>query len=190
MRASRVTRSSRSRACSATIASCVGSKRYPSRCTETGRSARPVGLTHENSAPRISRIPGGSAAAASPQPPVVSWSVIASTSTPARWAAATSSAGESVPSEAVEWVCRSISGGDTTGDYVLRPPLSAPPARPRQQAGGARLALLAEHQLGQGLVDLLRARHEVDPVERLDLARRLDDQRAVAEEAAADAALE
>ena len=120
IRASRVTRSSRSRACSATIASCVGSNRYPSRCTDTGRSARPVGLTHENSAPRTSRIPGGSAAAASAQPPVVSWSVIASTSTPARCAAATSSPGESVPSDAVEWVCRSMSGGDTTGGYVTQ----------------------------------------------------------------------
>jgi hypothetical protein len=44
---------------------------------------------------------------------VVSWSVMASTPTPAAAAAATSPAGESVPSETVEWACRSISGAGT-----------------------------------------------------------------------------
>jgi len=44
------------------------------------------------------------AAAASMQPPTVSWSVNASVVTPARAARATSSSGEHFPSEAVEWV--------------------------------------------------------------------------------------
>ena len=49
------------------------------------------------------------ASAASAQPAVVSWSVSASTSRPASAAAATTAAGASVPSEAVECVCRSMS---------------------------------------------------------------------------------
>ena len=48
------------------------------------------------------------AATASACPPVVSWSVSATTSRPAAAALRTSSAGVSVPSEAVEWVCRSM----------------------------------------------------------------------------------
>src|SRR5918999_6173139 len=136
-------------------------------------------------------MPGRSAAAASVQPTVVSWSVIARTSTPAAAATATSSAGLSVPSDAVEWACKSMRG---RGTPEANPPLmgtrSAAPARPREHPGGARLALLPEHELRQRLVDLLGARQVVDPVERLDLARRLHDDRAVAEHAPAQGAPE
>src|SRR4051812_43662124 len=52
--------------------------------------------------------PGGRAASARAQPPVVSWSVSATTSRSAAAALAMSSAGVSVPSETEEWVCRSI----------------------------------------------------------------------------------
>ena len=48
---------------------------------------------------------GGSASA---QPSVESWSVNATTSRPARAAEAITSAGVSVPSETLEWACRSI----------------------------------------------------------------------------------
>ena len=73
------------------------------------------GTTQENSAPRTSDMPAGSAATAASHPPVVSWSVRASTSTPAAAAAATSSAGESVPSELVECVWRSMRGRPIPG---------------------------------------------------------------------------
>jgi flavin reductase (DIM6/NTAB) family NADH-FMN oxidoreductase RutF len=53
-------------------------------------------------------IPDGRAAIASSQPPVVSWSVRAITSRPALAASPMTAAGVSVPSEAVEWVCRSM----------------------------------------------------------------------------------
>ena len=43
-----------------------------------------------------------------PSPAVVSWSVSATTSSPAAAAAATTCAGASVPSDAVEWVWRSM----------------------------------------------------------------------------------
>ena len=46
--------------------------------------------------------------AASSHPAALSWSVIASTSSPARRASATSSVGVLVPSEQLVWVCRSI----------------------------------------------------------------------------------
>jgi len=55
--------------------------------------------------------------------------VMASASSPAAAAFATSSAGESVPSEAVEWVCRSI----------LTPPIER--ETPDQPTSGLRLAL-------------------------------------------------
>ncbi len=63
----------------------------------------------EISAPVTRVSPAGSASAAAAWPATVSWSVRATTSSPAARAAVTSSAGESVPSEAVEWVCRSMS---------------------------------------------------------------------------------
>src|SRR3954452_11371371 len=50
----------------------------------------------------------GTAAAASSQPAVVSWSVSATTSSPAWAASASTSDGGDVPSEAVEWTWRSI----------------------------------------------------------------------------------
>ncbi len=53
----------------------------------------------ENSAPGTSVRPGGRWLVASAQPPVVSWSVMATTSSPASAAFCMSSAGESVPSE-------------------------------------------------------------------------------------------
>ena len=52
--------------------------------------------------------PAGRAASAADQPAVVSWSVSATTSSPAPRAVASSSAGLSVPSDTEEWVCRSI----------------------------------------------------------------------------------
>ncbi len=52
--------------------------------------------------PGTSSSPAGRAALAAAQPAVVSWSVIATTSSPASAAARTSSAGLSVPSLAVE----------------------------------------------------------------------------------------
>src|SRR4051812_44741758 len=118
------------------------------------------GTTQENSAPRTSNMPVGSVAAAALHPLVVSWSVRATTSRPAAAAAATSSTGESVPSEAVEWVCRSIRGrpiraacpkADNARERSLVP------ARAGQHARRPRLALLTEDQLGQRLVDLLGA---------------------------------
>src|SRR6185369_2636294 len=105
-------------------------------------------------------MPDGSTAAARSQPPVVSWSVRASTPSPAAAAVVTSSSGVSVPSETVEWVCRSIRA---RADDTRR--LSAP-AVAGQHPGRPGLALLAEHQLGEGLVDLLRAGHVVDAVQR------------------------
>src|SRR4051794_29265726 len=50
----------------------------------------------------------GTAAAASAQPAVVSWSVRATTSSPAEAASSSTAAGGEVPSEAVEWTWRSI----------------------------------------------------------------------------------
>ena len=44
-------------------------------------------------------------------PSTLSWSVSASSSTPAAWAAPTTAAGASSPSEWVEWLCRSKVGG-------------------------------------------------------------------------------
>ena len=65
-------------------------------------------------------MPAGSAAAAASHPPVVSWSVSATTSSPAAAAAATTAAGESVPSDAVECVCRSMRDGSSGGCGYLR----------------------------------------------------------------------
>ena len=53
------------------------------------------------------KVPPAAACAAAAKPSSVSWSVSARTSTPARCARATSCAGDSVPSEAVEWLCKS-----------------------------------------------------------------------------------
>ena len=62
--------------------------------------------------PGTSSMPQRSACAlASAQPAVESWSVRATASSPAAAAARTSSAGLSVPSETVEWVCRSMRTG-------------------------------------------------------------------------------
>src|SRR4051812_43847183 len=66
--------------------------------------------------PGTSVTPTSSAAAdAAAHPSAVSWSVIATTSSPARAAARTSSAGVSVPSLARECVCRSMRTGATLG---------------------------------------------------------------------------
>ena len=67
----------------------------------------------DSSQPGTSVSPAGRAATASSQPAVLSWSVSATTSRPAARAALISWAGVNVPSEAVEWVCRSMrTGGD------------------------------------------------------------------------------
>src|SRR5919107_2298633 len=63
---------------------------------------------HDSSMPGTTVRPGGRAASAADQPAVVSWSVSATTSSPAPRAVARSSAGVSVPSDTEEWVCRSI----------------------------------------------------------------------------------
>ncbi len=76
----------------------------------------------ESSAPVTRVSPSGSAAIASAWPRVVSWSVSATTSRPVAAALRTNWAGVSVPSDAVEWVCRSMrttltpSGDGTEGD--------------------------------------------------------------------------
>src|ERR1019366_6835756 len=59
------------------------------------------------SIPGSSVSPAGRAARASWWPATVSWSVSAITSSPAAWACRTTSAGGSVPSDAVLWLCRS-----------------------------------------------------------------------------------
>ncbi len=59
-------------------------------------------LRHDSSMPGTSVIASGSALAAAPMPPTVSWSVRASTVMPAAAARRTTSAGGLVPSEAVE----------------------------------------------------------------------------------------
>ncbi len=64
---------------------------------------------HDTSMPGTSRMPCARAASlASAQPSVVSWSVRASVLSPASTARCTTTDGASVPSLAVEWVCRSI----------------------------------------------------------------------------------
>ncbi len=98
----RGTRSSRTRSRACASSASAGSKRYASRCMLTPSTRQ------DSSAPVTSVRPSGSASTASRCPPTVSWSVSAMTSRPAAAALATSSAGVSVPSEAVEWVCRSM----------------------------------------------------------------------------------
>ncbi|CAM5724311.1 hypothetical protein SFUMM280S_11044 [Streptomyces fumanus] len=72
-------------------------------------------IRQDSSAPVTSVSPSGSAAIASACPRVVSWSVSATTSSPAAAALRTSSAGVSVPSDAVEWQCRSMRTADSRG---------------------------------------------------------------------------
>ena len=63
----------------------------------------------DTSRPFTRRMPTRSAAScASSHPTVVSWSVSATTSSPAFFAFSTSSVGVSVPSERLEWVWRSM----------------------------------------------------------------------------------
>src|SRR4051794_26911980 len=82
----------------------------------------PSSATHEISAPRTRVSPLGSASTASAQPPVVSWSVSATTSSPAARALRTNSAGASVPSEAVLWVCRSMRTLTSSAGRIDGPP--------------------------------------------------------------------
>src|SRR4051794_9980687 len=94
---------------------------------------------HEISAPRTSISPSGSAAAAASHPSVVSWSVSATTPRPESRAARTSASGGVVPSEAVEWVWRSMGPGTR-----------------------ARLAASEAHEPGDGRgADLLVRGHEL-----------------------------
>ncbi len=86
---------------SAASAASAGSNRYPSRCT-LWPSSRP-----DISIPGTSVSPVGSEALASACPATVSWSVSATTSSPAARARAIISPGGQVPSEAVLWQCRS-----------------------------------------------------------------------------------
>ncbi|GAA3133057.1 hypothetical protein GCM10017687_56340 [Streptomyces echinatus] len=73
--------------------------------------------TRQDSSAPVTRVsPSGSAPIASAYPRVVSWSVSATTSSPAAAAWRTSSAGVSVPSEAVEWQCRSMRTTAPGGD--------------------------------------------------------------------------
>src|SRR5690349_13935439 len=73
----------------------------------------------------------------------------------------------------------------------LGSPAAGPEAEPRAgQRVRAGLALVAEHQFGDGLVDLLGVGQERQLLEALDLPRGLDVQRAVAEEAAEQGPLE
>src|SRR5690606_35336063 len=66
-----------------------------------------------SSTPGMSSTPKAAAAAmASATPSVVSWSVRARAVTPAAWAARTTAAGDKVPSEALEWTCRSMDKGN------------------------------------------------------------------------------
>src|SRR6478735_149081 len=99
--------------------------------------------------PRTSPTPcSAAAAAASSQPPTVSWSVMASTSTPAAEADASSCDGVSVPSLTVEWACRSMTDAPAltvlTGPSVgARPcswsqrPATAPAPGPATHRGAA-----------------------------------------------------
>src|SRR3990170_9071444 len=118
--------------------------RYASRCRLMPSQ------TQEISVPRTSRRPLGSAASASAHPRVVSWSVSATTSSPASAAAATSSAGVSVPSEAELWVCRSAIIGYSVG-------ARGAPAGSGRQAWGQRPE--REVQAGSGVAQVLE--HEV-----------------------------
>jgi hypothetical protein len=65
-------------------------------------------ISHEISAPRTRVSPAGRASTAATQPEVVSWSVSATTSSPAAAAERTRSAGSSVPSEAELWAWMSM----------------------------------------------------------------------------------
>ena len=85
--------------------------------------------TQETSTPGTRRTPVSAAASrAAARPENVSWSVSATTSRPAASAACTTPAGESVPSLAVEWVCRSMRTPASVG--------GAGPSRP--SAGSAQ----------------------------------------------------
>lgn len=73
-------------------------------CTEMpSRIVQVISMPGTNATPSATAV-----SPASRQPAVVSWSVSAKTSTPASWAERATSPGVWVPSEAMEWVCRSI----------------------------------------------------------------------------------
>src|SRR6266511_6082101 len=93
-------------------------------------------------------------AAASPSPSVVSWSVSATTSSPRSRASRTSSAGVNVPSERVEWACRSIPGMGATW-YTRR--CSGLPAGPRDPNPSAERVLAGERASDDELLDLAGA---------------------------------
>src|SRR5882672_12848000 len=121
---------------------------------------------------------------------------MATVSSPAAAAAAISSAGVSAPSDAVEWVCRSIGMRSSVDDVPLVPthgpcersepnetqlpdrllPLREALRLDHREPLGLRL-LVPEHQLGDGVVDLFRLGQVLDVVERLDLPGGLDDHR-------------
>ncbi len=83
---------------------------------------------HETSHPGTKVIPSSSARRrAGPMPANESWSVRARALHPASAASSTTCPGESLPSETVEWVCRSITPVDATG--------SAGPETVRQRPG-------------------------------------------------------
>src|SRR3977135_2180484 len=158
----------------------------------------------DSSAPGTSVSPGGSAAAGSPQPAVVSWSVIATTSRPARAAASTRPAGVSVPSEAVEWVCRSMRiasilddgldhsdvGTSANSGLLTDGPLAAsgPLCLDHREPFGL-LRFVTEHEFRNRVVERFRLGQVGDLVQRLDLTGGLDDHRAVAHHPARHRAL-
>src|SRR3954452_6810608 len=172
----RCSRSVRMRVRSAARRGSAGSKRYASMCNAIDGST--PNHRQDSSAPRTRRRLPGRAAAASPHPPVVSWSVIAMTSRPAAAPALTSSAGVNVPSLAVEWQWRSM--------RVTRE--RYPPARKR--SGVVAVAVLAEtrldglrlvHLLDHAQIQLVRVGQVLDLAQRLVLTGRLEHERAVAQ---------
>ena len=81
----------------------AGSMPYPRMCSVAGDGISAlISMPGRNANPRAD-----ASAAASATPPTVSWSVRASAVSPFRRASRTTSAGDSVPSEAVLWQCMS-----------------------------------------------------------------------------------
>src|ERR1035441_8483526 len=110
------------------------------------------------SIPGSSVSPAGRAARASWWPATVSWSVSAITSSPAAWACRTTSAGGSVPSDAVLWLCRSARTLATLAGKPRR-------RRPERQVQVlARVAQVSELQrLDQQHSGRSRPQHQPEP---------------------------
>ena len=104
-------RSSRSRTSSSPSGLPSSSTKYTSTCIPPGPADR-----HETSHPGTRVMPSSSARRrAGPMPASESWSVRATAPQPASTASSGIRSGGSLPSDTLEWVCRSIIPGEATG---------------------------------------------------------------------------